>query len=76
MARMRRAIPLAPPRELGRLGEIAFSLAIETASDLAAFGKVPDLKVARTRMLLAIGACEAIEAWIRAERRRAKKAAA
>lgn len=69
------APPSPEPQELGRLAEMALCLALETASDLASLGRVPDLKIAHTRMQLASGAIQAIEAWIRSERRRTVKAA-
>ncbi len=70
----RAKLPEPKPHDLGRLAEIALSLALETASDLATLGRVSDLKVAGTRMQLAVGAAQAIEGWIRAEQRKARKA--
>lgn len=62
------------PRTLGRLGTIAFALAAQTADELQRTGSIRELRMARTRMHLAIGAAEPFVKWINREVRRRNKA--
>lgn len=51
--------------QLGKLCQMSFGLALETANELKQSGAVADRKIARTRMLLVQGAAASLLSFLR-----------